>query len=170
MNEPPPPTPAQATAQINSAHFLETGRLQHAMDRLTAMIGLPAFLAWLTGGIALWLLANGLAAHAGLLPPDPPPFDWLQAAIPVIGLYIAVLILTTQRRQEQLASHRGQLVLELAILNDQTVSKIIDLLEEARRDNPLINNRSDSTARAMSTPADPHVVLEAIKDVQDSHP
>ena len=123
-----------------------------------------------TGGIALWLLANGLAAHAGLLPPDPPPFDWLQAAIPVIGLYIAVLILTTQRRQEQLASHRGQLALELAILNDQKVSKIIALLEEARRDNPLINNRSDSTARAMSTPADPHVVLEAIKDVQDSHP
>jgi uncharacterized membrane protein len=47
---------------------------------------------------------------------------------------VAILILTTQRREEQLSSQRGQLVLELAILNDQKSSKIIELLEEFRRE------------------------------------
>ncbi len=161
---------AQASAQINSAHFLETGRLQHAMDRLTAMVGMPGFVALLTAAIALWTLGNGFAVLVGLAPPDPPPFVWLEAALPVAGLYVAALILTTQRRQERLASHRGQLVLELAILNDQKVSKIIALLEESRRDNPLISDRLDGTARAMSTPSDPQTVLEAIKEVQEKRP
>jgi uncharacterized membrane protein len=158
---------AQASARINSAHFLETGRLQHAMDRLTAMVGMPAFVALLTVAIAAWTLGNGVVALLGYAAIDPPPFALLEAMLPVAGLYVAALILTTQRRQEQLAGHRGQLVLELAILNDQKVSKIIALLEEARRDNPLISNRVDGTARAMSTPSDPHSVLEAIKEVQE---
>ena len=33
------------------------------------------------------------------------------------ALYIALLILTTQRRQERLAQHREQLTLELTILS-----------------------------------------------------
>jgi uncharacterized membrane protein len=169
MDETTQPTPgseaAQATAQINTAHLLETGRLQHAMDRLTAVVGMPGFVAALTAAIALWTLGNALASLLGVPAPDPPPFIWMQAVIPVVALYIAALILTTQRRQEQLAGHRGQLVLELAILSDRKASKIIALLEESRRDNPLITNRDDGAAHAMSTPADPQVVLEAIKEV-----
>ena len=79
-------------------------------------------------------------------------------------LFIAVLILTTQRREDQLANHRLQLILELTILNDQRSSKIIELLEEIRRDNPEIFDRVDDTAAAMSVPSDTLAVLEAIKD------
>ena len=135
------------------------------MDRLTAIVGMPGFVVAMTGVIAMWILGNTAAQWMGFATPDPPPFVGLEAVIPVVGLYISVLILTTQRRQDKFASHRGQLELELAILNDQKVSKIIALLEEARRDNPMISDRRDSVASAMSTPADPHSVLEAIKDI-----
>ena len=74
------------------------------------------------------------------------------------------LILGTQRRADQLASHREQLTLELAIVSEQKGAKIIALLEEMRRDNPLITDRVDPVADAMSTPADPHVVLDAIRE------
>ena len=53
----------------------------------------------------------------GLAPLDPPPFAWLDGAVSPGALYIALLILTTQRRQEQLAQHREQLTLELTILS-----------------------------------------------------
>ena len=52
----------------------------------------------------------------------------------LLALYVTVLILTTQRRDDQLASYREQLTLELAILGEQKSAKIISLLEELRRD------------------------------------
>jgi uncharacterized membrane protein len=99
----------------------------------------------------------------GLWIVDPPPFVWLQGAITTGALYVAILILTTQRREEQLSSQREQLLLELAILNDQKSSKIIELLEESRRDNPMIADRIDGGARTMSTPSDHRAVMDAIK-------
>jgi len=78
-----------------------------------------------------------------------------------------VLILTTQRREDQLASHREQLTLELGILSEQKAAKIIELLEEMRRDDPTLRNRVDREAVAMSTPADPQAVLDAIKDTHE---
>jgi uncharacterized membrane protein len=72
-----------------------------------------------------------------------------------VSLYIVVLILATQRREYQLAQLREQLTLELAILSEQKTAKVIQLLEESRRDNPLIRNRVDQEAEAMAQPADP---------------
>ena len=77
---------------------------------------------------------------------------------------MTVLILTTQRREDELTSHREQLTLELAILREQKSAKIISLLEELRRDDPHLHNRHDAEAEALSTPADPNAVLEAIKE------
>ena len=51
------------------------------------------------------------------------------------------------------------------ILGERKTAKIIDLLEEMRRDNPLVRNRVDDTAAAMAKPADPGAVLSAIEEV-----
>jgi uncharacterized membrane protein len=56
---------------------------------------------------------------------------------------MVVLILATQRREDQLAQHREHLILELALLDEQKTAKAIELLEEFRRNNPLIRNRVD---------------------------
>ena len=98
---------------------------------------------------------------------DEPPFVWLQGAVGLGALYMTVLILTTQRRVDELAGYREQLTLELAILSEQKAAKIIQLLEEMRRDNPLIHNRVDQEAEALSTPADPQAVLDAIKETHE---
>jgi uncharacterized membrane protein len=159
------PDAAQATAQLRAEHKQETSLLQYAADRLTAVVGLPGFAAVVTIAIVLWVSVNILSGLFGLWPVDPPPFVWLQGAITTGALYVAILILTTQRREEQLSSQRGQLLLELAILNDRKSSKIIELLEEVRRDTPTIADRIDNEARTMSTPSDHRSVMDAIKEV-----
>lgn len=140
------------------------------MDRLTALVGRPGFVAGLAVAILGWITTNLLAARLGHHPADPPPFVWLQGAITTAALFIAALILTTQRRQDQLADHRSQLILELTILNDQKSAKIIELLEEVRRDNPAITDRVDHQAVAMSKPSDTQAVLGAIKDIREAAP
>ena len=79
---------------------------------------------------------------------------------------MTVLILTTQRRDDQLAAHREQLTLELAIIGEQKSAKIIALLEELRQDSPTLRNRVDHEAAAMSVAADPQAVLDAIKETE----
>jgi uncharacterized membrane protein len=157
----------QATAQLRAEHREETSALQRAVDRVTALVGWPGFIAVVAVVVGLWVAANLLTPALGVRPIDPPPFFWLQGAIASAAFVVAALILTTQRRADELAHHRSQLILELLLLNDQKISKIIELIEEGRRDNPSIQDRVDDQAVAMSTPSDARAVLEAIKDVQD---
>lgn len=158
----------QAIAKLHADHQQEAGKLQRFVERLTAQIGRPQFLALLTIGIILWVGGNSLARWDGFEPWDPPPFVWLEDVLGITALYVTVLILTTQRREDQLAGYREQLTLELAIVSEQKSAKIITLLEEMRRDNPILEDRVDEEAVAMSVATDPQAVLDAIKDSTDT--
>lgn len=174
ISEPQPPTTplldttevARTTALLRAMHRDEASRLQRILDRLTAIIGWPGSVALLGFAILAWIVGNLGVAKLGYHVEDPPPFNGLQVVTSAGSMLVAVLILTTQRREDTLADHRAQLMLELAISNDQKIAKIVGLLEEGRRDNPAIANRIDDEAAAMSTPSDTEAVLEAIKDLR----
>ncbi len=154
----------QSIARLHAEHYQQATRLQRIVDRMTALLGRPSFVGLLTVAVLVWVLGNLGAVWAGWEPVDPPPFAWLGGVVGLTALYMTALILTTQRREDQLAGHREQLTLELAILGEQKSAKIIELLEEMRRDDPNLRNRVDHEAAAMSMPADPQAVLDAIKD------
>jgi len=89
---------------------------------------------------------------------------FLEARSRWASLYTVDLILATQRREYQLANSASSSTLELAILSEQETAKVIQLLEESRRDNPLIRDRVDQKAETIAQPADPQSVLDAIKE------
>jgi uncharacterized membrane protein len=160
----------RAVARFHSAHEAEAGVLQRAIERLTRRAGRPAFVAALTLLIGSWIALNLALMAFERQPIDEPPFIWLQGAVALTALYMTVLILTTQRREDKLAGLRDQLTLELSILSEQKSAKIIGLLEELRRDAPNISDRPDEHADELSTPADPNAVLHALKDTQEPVP
>ena len=157
----------QAIARLHAEHYEQATPLQRGIDHLTAGAGRPEFVGFLTALVIGWMALNFSLAALGHKPLDEPPFYWMQGAVGLAALYMTSLILTTQRREDQLASHREQLTLELAILGEQKAAKIIELLEELRRDDPDIRNRFDHEAVAMSAPADPQAVLDAIKETHE---
>ena len=160
----------QAVARFNASHEADATPLQRLIERVTRRAGRPAFIGLLTVLVVGWIALNlGLAAF-GRRPVDEPPFFWLQGVVTLTALYMTVLILTTQRREDKLAGLRDQLTLELSILSEQKSAKIIGLLEELRRDDPNISDRPDEHADALSTPADPNAVLDALKDTQEPLP
>jgi uncharacterized membrane protein len=157
----------RAIAELHAEHHRRTTPVQRTVGRLTRLVGRPKFVGWLTLIIALWIALNTAVQLSGGRAVDPAPFAYLQDAGELAALYITVLILITQRREDQLAEAREQLTLELAILSEQKSAKIISLLEEMRRDNPLIPDRADPEAEALSTPADPQAVLDAIQETHE---
>ena len=153
----------RSIAQLHAAHHHDATPLQRAADRMTRFLGRPRFIGLLTAVVLAWICINLLTSALGYPTFDPPPFAWLGLAATLVSLYMVVLILTTQRREDQLAQHREQLTLEVAIVSETKTAKIIALLEEMRRDNPLLPNRVDEQATEMAEPADPQSVLDAIK-------
>jgi uncharacterized membrane protein len=168
-NLPPPILPSHieetigTIARLHADHRENATPVERAVDRMTVLLGRPRFVGLLTLVVAGWIAANLLAAALGYRAIDRPPFPWLSGTVSLVSLYMVVLILASQRREDELAQHREQLILELAILSEQKTTKVIQLLEESRRDNPMIRNRVDQEAEAMAEPADPQTVLDAIK-------
>jgi uncharacterized membrane protein len=166
----PPPIEGAAVrviAQLHAEHHQQASAIEHAIDRATATIGRPAFLGILTGIVCLWVGVNLLLPRIGGEAFDPPPFAWLVSVLALLAVYISVLILTTQRRADRLASRREQMTLELAFLSEHKTAKIIGLLEELRYDSPNVKDRIDEEANAMATPADARAVLDAIEETHE---
>ena len=157
----------EAITELHRQHQRRATPSQKVVAQLTAAASQPRFVGLLTVVFALWVGLNGLVKLAGYAPPDPPPYSYIQAVTGITGVYITLLILITQRRENQLSEARDQLTLELAIVNEQKSAKIIALLEEMRRDLPSLPDRSDLEAEQFSTTADPQVVLDALHKATD---
>jgi uncharacterized membrane protein len=154
----------RSIAQLHADHHQNATRMERAVDRLTSLLGRPIFIGLLTLFIVGWTGSNLIVGGLGLRPIDPPPFVWLLGAISLVSLYVVILVLATQRRADELTQRPDQLGLELAILSEQKATKVIQLLEEARRDNPLIKDRVDQEAEEMAQPSDPQTVLGKIEE------
>jgi uncharacterized membrane protein len=153
----------RALADLHADHHRKAAPLQRVIDRSVRLVGRPRFIAMLTVFIAAWVVLNFALRWFGAAF-DPPPYPILQGVAEMAALYITVLILITQLHKSELIDHREQLMLELVMLNEQKSAKIVELIEEMRRDNPMIRDRIDSHADALAVPADPHQVLDAIKE------
>jgi uncharacterized membrane protein len=136
---------------------------QRKVESLTAWLGRPQFFYGILVGVSLWMLGNGVLPLFGRHARDAPPFFWLQGAVGLGALLMTTVILITQNRQGKLAERREQLDLQMSLLTEQRTAKIIDLLEELRRDIPSVHNRVDLEAEALTKTVDPHEVLAALE-------
>jgi uncharacterized membrane protein len=156
----------QAIARLHVQHRRGATRLQRTVDGLTRFFGRPRFAGLLALFILGWIAFNSLSPGGSRAAFDPWPFSALQGLGTMVALFMTVFILITQRRDDELSELRGQLTLELAMLSEQKTAKLIELLEELRRDLPNVHDRIDREATALSRPADPEAVLEVLKGNQ----
>src|SRR3954463_14788030 len=152
----------QTIAALHGQHHSRTSRAQRLVHATTRIVGSPIFAGIVTVLLTLWLAINLYQLLIGHLPLDPPPFPWVQTITSVLGFYVMVLILITQRHENRLEETRAQLTLEVAMLAERKNAKIIELLERLRRDHPNATDRMDEDAIAMAQPTNAEAVIEAI--------
>src|SRR6266700_3830954 len=78
----------------------------------------------------------------------------LQGGIGLCSLLMTIMILTSQNRQVKHAEQRAQLDLQVNLGAEQKIAKLIQLVEELRRDLPNVRNRVDPIADAMTKEVD----------------
>jgi len=155
----------QASAQLHADHRRAATPAERAFTRVTAALSAPASIGLAAAFIALWIVVNVALAAAPLHRPfDPPPFAWLELLVGVGALSVTLIILATQARANVLAEQRAQLTLQLAMVSEEKIAKVIALIEELRHDLPHVQDRIDLDAVAMGQPADAQAVFDAIKE------
>lgn len=167
---PTAPLPEHISQNIETIIALHTRneqnvpRHQRVVEGVTAFFGRPAFLYSTLLVIILWIFANVLPQRLGLLQFDPPPFYWLEFWLSIGSLLMTIGVLIKQNRQEKQAEQRAQLSLQLNLLSEQKIAKLIALVEELRCDLPNVKNRYDHEAEMMKEPADPQAVIVALEE------
>jgi uncharacterized membrane protein len=153
----------RSVTQLHSEHRGKTTNPQRAVNHVAALMGRPWFIVLIGLVVGLWMGVNLVAGRLGAEVIDPPPFAWLEVAATLFSLILVILLLVAQKHEDELNAHRDTLTLELAILTEHKIAKVIQLLEELRRDSPHVQDRDDLQAAQMAEPADAEVVLAAVR-------
>ena len=154
---------AQQLAELYGEHDRSVARIQRIANRVTAALGRPLALTIIFGTIIVWMCGNYAARLIGWTALEEFPFPDLAFIATVAALLVALLILTTQRHEEELAEKRARLTLQIAVLSEKKIAKVIELLEEQRRDNPMLSSRTDHEAAAMAKATDPRTSLDQLE-------
>ena len=154
----------RSVAQLHADHQATATPPQRWVNGTTALMARPWFIALMVLGVGAWIAANTVLSRLGLQVVDAPAFPWLQAAANLFSLFVVMLVLVAQKHEDELNAHRDTLTLELAILSEHKLAKVIELLEELRRDSPHIRDRVDPQAQQMAEPADAGSVLAAVRE------
>lgn len=154
----------EAIAEYYKREEQRTTRAQRLLERLAEAIGRPVFLSLILLFVAAWMLGNVLAPRMGLPAFDPPPFPALQGFVSLSALLITTILLIGQNRLAKLEQRRGDLELQVNILTEQKTTTLIRLIEELRRDLPMVRDRHDADAATLQVPTDANQILSALEE------
>ena len=122
---------------------------QRTIEDITDFLGRPAFLFIILAFVSLWIIVNALFPKFGFSSFDPPPFIWLQGI-----LTLGALLQMTERRT--------QLDLQVSLIIDQKMSKLLTMVDQLRRVHPDLENGTDPEVEALKKTVDPHESVKAL--------
>ncbi|MDQ3808991.1 MAG: DUF1003 domain-containing protein [Chloroflexota bacterium] len=136
---------------------------ERVSDAITAFAGSMRFVlihAVVFGGWVAW--------NAGWmpgLPPFDPTFVVLAMAASVEAIFLSTFVLISQNRMQALAERRAELDLQISLLAEHEVTKIVALLDAVAR-RVGVDTGEDTDLEDAKQDVDPSAVLAAITDRQ----
>ena len=134
---------------------------QRIVEQIIVAVGRPALFYGLLLLAVLWIMLNlGLGKGAF----DPLPFSLLQLILTGFAAFIAALVLIAENRISRSEREREYLDLQINLLSEHKITKVIALLEELRRDLPMVHDREDLEAESLSNAINPKAVVDQLRE------
>jgi uncharacterized membrane protein len=156
-----------AVSDFYARHEEELTPTQRIVERISMFLGSPAYVAGNLVFVVLWIAWNLAAPELGFDQWDEPPFFWLQGLIALNAFVISTTVLIRQNRMSKLANQHAHLDLQINLLADEKTSKIIQMLDELRRDLPNVRDKVDQKADELAKPTDTGAVISIIEEAAD---
>ena len=94
-------------------------------------------------------------------------FSIMDGLVSANALLLTIGVLIRQNRMARLAEHRSHLDLQINLLTEQKVTKILQIVDELQRDLTSLHGRPETHTpeqmEEMTKPADANALLNAIK-------
>ena len=146
----------------------EISRVQAAIEAVSRFFGSPAYFVFVVVFIVGWVLVNTWGERHGWAHVDEPPYFWLQGLVSSNALLLTVAVLIRQNRMSKLAAQRAHLDLQINLLTEQKVSKVLEIVDELRKASG--EKAPDEEAEQLATSANPGAILTALKESDRSKP
>lgn len=108
----------------------EASAVQLAIEQASRFFGSPAYFIGVVVFALSWIGVDTWGRAAGWPHMEPPPFFWLQGMVSLNALLLTVAVLIRQNRMAELAEHRAHLDLQINLLTEEKVARILELLGE----------------------------------------
>jgi len=135
---------------------------QRLIEHISNLIGQPIFIGIALLFVAAWLFTSIYLHKLHILEFDPAPFHYLQGLVGLGALLISTIVLIKQNRLGKLEERRSHLDLKVMLLTEHKAAKLIQLIEELRRDLPNVKNRNDEEATILKQAISPEVVIATL--------
>ncbi len=119
----------EAIMEARRKHHGARTRTQRVADRITTFIGSVPSLFLHAAGFGGWVVAN-TAVIPGLEPWDPFPFPLLGTLAAVEAIFLTTFVLISQNRLVAIAEQRADLNLQIDLLTEQEVTRVLHLLDD----------------------------------------
>jgi uncharacterized membrane protein len=142
---------------------------QRSLEKIVSIFGTPEFLYFQVIFFITWEFC-GYLVDLNILPTTFPQFDLHEQWLDLASLFISTGVLVYENRQEKVNEERSHLMLQLNLITEQKIAKLISLVEELRTDLPNVQNRNDLEAESMKQATDPQIILEVIQKISEPTP
>jgi len=155
----------QAVADLHKSAERRVSPQQRAIEKVTDFLGRPLFLFIILAFVVAWIAVTLLLTTFGLRDFDPPPFTWLVGILSLGALLQATMILITENRQDRMVERRTQLDLQVSLLLDEKMSKLITMVDQLRQVHPGLENGTDPQVEVLKKTVDPHQSLKTLEQL-----
>ncbi len=153
----------ETIASHHERHQQNTTVDRRVLNKIAAFFARPGFLYFQIGFFAVWIGCTNLAER-NLIAKNFPLFELHLHGLEVASLLISTEVLIAQAHQEKVEGERSNLNLQVNLVTEQKIAKLISLVEELRTDLPNVKNRDDLEADMMKQATSPQAILEVIQN------
>ncbi|WP_437925319.1 DUF1003 domain-containing protein [Sorangium sp. So ce291] len=130
-------------------------------DRITRFTGSMTFVFLHAGIFGGWLVVN-MGVIDGVKPFDPFPFVMLAMIASVEAIFLSTFVLISQNRMQALADKRAELDLQINLLAEHEITRLIELVDAISR-HLKVPRSTDPHLEELKKDVHPEVVLEEIE-------
>ena len=130
-------------------------------DRITGFTGSMTFVFLHAGIFGGWLVVN-MGVITGIKPFDPFPFVMLAMIASVEAIFLSTFVLISQNRMQALADKRAELDLQINLLAEHEITRLIELVDGISR-HLKVPRSTDPHLEELKKDVHPEVVLAEIE-------
>lgn len=155
----------RAIAELDAKSKAARGPLERISERVSNFASSPSFIALHVVWFAAWVVANQWLRH----PIDRYPFTFLTFLTSLEAIFLTSFVLISQRHLEELSNRRASLDLQVTLLAEAEMTKILFAVGRICDHLGIDAVRDDPDAQAMEADTNVTALAEALDDEAQRH-